>query len=66
MELLVPSCRTPRATNKPGRPSRLLKLLIAGEKDIRSGNTEGQDELFDRLEKKLKQRKRVRADKKTL
>lgn len=44
----------------------LLKLLIAGEKDIRSGNTEGQEELFNRLEKKLTHRKGVRGDKKTL
>ena len=44
----------------------LLKPLIAGEKDIRSGNIEGQEELFNRLAKKLTHRKKVRGDKKTL
>ena len=44
----------------------LLKLLIAGERDARSADTEDQDELFDRLEKKLTKPKQSRGDKKAI
>ena len=35
----------------------LLKLLAQGEEDIRSGKTDDQDEVFDRLARKLKDSK---------
>lgn len=35
----------------------LLKLVAQGEEDVRKGLTSGQDEVFARLERKLKNRK---------
>lgn len=40
----------------------LLKLVAQGEEDLRSGRTSGQDEVFARLEKKLKAGKKGVAD----
>jgi prevent-host-death family protein len=41
----------------------LLKLLAAGEENIRSGKTYNQDEVFDRLARNLKESKATRAKK---
>lgn len=41
----------------------LMKLLVQGEEDIRSGRTYGQEEVFQRLAKKLAGRKTARAKK---
>jgi len=40
----------------------LMKLLAQGEEDIRKGRTTDQDELFSRLESKLKTRKQQDTD----
>lgn len=40
----------------------LLKLVAQGEEDLRSGRTSGQDEVFARLEKKLKAGRKGVAD----
>jgi hypothetical protein len=42
---------------------RLLKLLAEGEDNIHSGKTYDQDEVFDRLARKLKKTKSTRAKK---
>lgn len=36
----------------------LLKLVAQGEEDVRAGRVSGQDEVFKRLEKKLKSRQK--------
>jgi prevent-host-death family protein len=40
----------------------LMKLLAQGEEDIRRGRTTGQEEIFKRLEGKLRTRKQRNAD----
>ena len=40
----------------------LMKLLAQGEEDIRKGRTTDQDEMFNRLESKLKNRKQQATD----
>jgi prevent-host-death family protein len=40
----------------------LMKLLAQGEEDIRKGRTTGQEEMFGRLENKLKTGKQRNAD----
>jgi prevent-host-death family protein len=39
----------------------ILKLLVQGEEDIRKGNVTVQEEVFDRLEKRLKSTSRRRG-----
>lgn len=40
----------------------LLKLVAQGEDEVRGGATRGQDEVFDRLEKRLKAAKKGAVD----
>jgi hypothetical protein len=40
----------------------LMKLLAQGEEDIRKGRTTGQEEIFKRLEGKLRTRKQRNPD----
>lgn len=40
----------------------LLKLVAQGEDEVRSGATRGQDDVFDRLEKRLKAAKKGAVD----
>lgn len=40
----------------------LLKLMAQGEEDVRNGRTSGQEEVFARLERKLKAGKKGVAD----
>jgi len=41
----------------------LMKLLVQGEEDFRSGKTYGQDEVFRRLSRRLKTQKAAGANK---
>jgi len=41
----------------------LMKLLVQGEEDLRSGKTYGQDEVFRRLSRRLKTQKAPGAKK---
>jgi lactate dehydrogenase-like 2-hydroxyacid dehydrogenase len=40
----------------------LLKLMVQGEEDVRNGRVSGQEEVFARLERKLKEMKKGVAD----